>query len=923
MLIHFHRTPPLRHLIRTFLLLAAFCATGTAHAVNYSGTYSETFNSMGVTGTVPPTGWSVKVGNIGSTNTTWAAIITGTGTNSVASMVATAGSLTSTAAPSSTNNSGLNAQGFSSTDRVLATSPTSISGSALELTITNTTGATITALQVGYDIRRYTAPASANELPGYWFFYSHDNGATWTNVSTLNPVISGTNGVVVPNSVGVTTVPGTTFILSASWEANQTLLLRWVDDNAVQTSPDQIIGLDNVTILTPNQPPVVTLYAPLNNETVIGQSANLKVSIADPEGDAVKVTFYGRTKASAPPGPDFSLIVLPDSQYYSQNSGGNLAAIFQAQTQWIVNNRAERSIAFVSHMGDLTQNGDNGGNPSEWINADQAMALIEDPSTTQLPDGIPWGVMSGNHDLLPGSQNATGVFYNQYFGVSRFAGRSWYGGHYGTTNNNNYQLFSASGLDFIVINLAYRSSPDQTILDWADTLLKAHPNRRAIITSHWIVNTGDPASFGGAGQAIYDRLKSNPNLILMLCGHIHGEGKRSDIYEGRTVHTILSDYQSATNGGNGFLRILAFSPSSNTIHVESYSPTLDRSVNSSDGVVSWTGPYNLPCPLQEVVGNWGLLGMVDVPAGGTMATLSWSGLTFGTSYEWYTSATDGITATTSSIGIFTTTPDTTAPTISFSTPISSTGSTVSPLFSAIDDVQVTGYMLNGTATPPLAGDPGWVAQAPASYTFTGIMPGILASRTLYAWAKDAAGNIASNSANVDITIPLLNINFFSTTNGGGQINSDIGGVNCNGNPCSVPFDFSIPPTVNLVVAADTNSFFTGWDVDCSGSGICTLTLNASRKVSANFDRLQLVKIPGITTTYYGLLGNAYKEAADGDTIQATASTFSENFLLNRPIKIKLKGGFDLGYGGNSGYSTIKGTLIINNGELMLERLYVK
>ena len=504
MLILFHCTRALRHLLRTFLLLAAFCAPGTAYAVNFSGTYSETFNSMGTTGTTPPAGWSVKTGNSGSNSTTWAAAITGTGTNSVASMVATAGSLTATAAPSTTSNNGFNAQGSSSSDRVLATSPTSISGAALELAITNATGATITALQVGYDIRRYTAPATANELPGYWLFYSLDNGATWTNVSTLNPFISGTNGVVVPNSVGVTTVPGTSFILSASWEVNQTLLLRWVDDNAAQSSPDQIIGLDNVIILTPNQPPVVTLHAPLNNATVIGPSANLEVGIADPEGDAVNVTFYGRTKASVTPGPDFSLIVLPDTQYYSQNSGGNLAAIFQAQTQWIVNNRTERNIAFVSHMGDITQNGDNGGNPSEWINADAAMALLENPSTTQLPDGMPWGVMPGNHDLLPGDQTATGVFYNQYFGVSRFAGRSWYGGHYGTTNNNNYQLFSVSGLDFIVVNLAYRTSPDQAILDWADTLLKAYPNRRAIVTTHWILNTGDPASFGGAGQAIYD-----------------------------------------------------------------------------------------------------------------------------------------------------------------------------------------------------------------------------------------------------------------------------------------------------------------------------------------------------------------------------------------------------------------------------------
>ena len=291
---------------------------------------------------------------------------------------------------------------------------------------------------------------------------------------------------------------------------------------------------------------------------------------------------------------DFSVIILPDTQFYSQNSGGNLTAIFNAQTQWIVNNRIARNIAFVSHMGDITQNGDNGGNPVEWNNANAALSLLEDPATTGLPQGMPFGVLPGNHDFLPGGQNAAAVFYNQYFGVSRFTGRDYYGGHYGSNNNNNYQLFSAGGMDFIVVNLAYRSVADPAILDWADGLLKTYPDRRAIVNSHWIIGTGDPASFGGQGQAIYDRLKDNVNFFLMNSGHVHGEGKRSDTYQGRTVHTILTDYQSAANGGNGFLRILTFSPTNDTIHVESYSPTLGRAVNSSDGVTSWTGAYDLP-----------------------------------------------------------------------------------------------------------------------------------------------------------------------------------------------------------------------------------------------------------------------------------------------------------------------------------------
>jgi hypothetical protein len=103
------------------------------------------------------------------------------------------------------------------------------------------------------------------------------------------------------------------------------------------------------------------------------------------------------------------------------------------QTQWIVQNRLSKNIAFVSHMGDIIENGENSGNPSEWNNANTAMSLLENPS-----------------------------------------------------------------------------------------------NRPC---------------------------------------HAHG-------------------LQKAANGGNGFFRILAFKPASNTIHVESYSTTLGRAVNSSDGVTT-------------------------------------------------------------------------------------------------------------------------------------------------------------------------------------------------------------------------------------------------------------------------------------------------------------------------------------------------
>lgn len=265
--------------------ISVFVSTASANF-----TFAENFDSMGTTGTTPPTGWSIKQGGSGTTNATWTTTVTGSG---VAAMVAAATPLTAATAPSTSSgsNNGYNAQGTSSSDRVLATSPTSVAGSALQLSLTNNAGAAFSSITIGYDTRRYTAVATANELPGYWLFYSLDNGTTWTNVSALNPTIS-----TVPNTVGVTNTPATAVALSTPWAAGATLLLRWVDDNAVATSPDQTLGLDNVTVSASavgNVPPAVSLTSPTPAATFDAPATiNLAATASDTDGTISKVEFY-------------------------------------------------------------------------------------------------------------------------------------------------------------------------------------------------------------------------------------------------------------------------------------------------------------------------------------------------------------------------------------------------------------------------------------------------------------------------------------------------------------------------------------------------------------------------------------------------------------------------------------------------------
>ena len=103
--------------------------------------------------------------------------------------------------------------------------------------------------------------------------------------------------------------------------------------------------------------------------------------------------------------------------------------------------------------------------------------------------------------------------------------------------------------------------------------------------------------------------------------------------------------------------------------------------------------------------------------------------------------------------------DTTPPSVAvFGIPIASTSLTVSiTTFAATDNVGVTGYMVTSSSSAPSADSSEWSTTPPVSFTFPNtVKPG---TKTLYAWAKDAARNVSEPlSATVvlkDITKPII------------------------------------------------------------------------------------------------------------------------------------------------------------------------
>jgi 3',5'-cyclic AMP phosphodiesterase CpdA len=278
----------------------------------------------------------------------------------------------------------------------------------------------------------------------------------------------------------------------------------------------------------------------------------------------------------------FSVVLLPDTQNYSEK----FPDTYVAQTLWIRERRKEDNIKFVIHLGDIVQNPTK---PPEWENANRAMQML---------DGVvPYSVAPGNHDMVVKGRDST--LYNKFFPPSRFKDRKWYGGHMGETNDNNFCLFEASGMKFMVINLEF--APRDETLKWAAAVAKRHPDHRVIVATHCYMRrksrdtscARDYKLAGNSGEQMWQKfIRKQPNIFLVVSGHVLGVGLQTSVNDaGGKVVEMLTDYQGLANGGDGWLRSLRFVPGENKIHVSVYSPLLDK--YNKDAKQSFSLDYNM------------------------------------------------------------------------------------------------------------------------------------------------------------------------------------------------------------------------------------------------------------------------------------------------------------------------------------------
>jgi len=172
-----------------------------------------------------------------------------------------------------------------------------------------------------------------------------------------------------------------------------------------------------------------------------------------------------------------------------------------------------------------------------------------------------------------------------------------------------------------------------------------------------------------------------------------------------------------------------------------------------------------------------------------------------------------------------TTSDQVAPVVTGFTIPAAFGSLTVPItsFTATDVGGVTGYMVTESATAPASGAAGWTANPPANHTFAA-----QGAHTLYAWAKDGAGNV-STSLSAPVTITLFSATSISPTLGVFRGGSWFWDTNRNGtwDGCGVDGCYAFGASTDIPVLGDWNGsgakkfgvFRNGqWFLDLNGNG---------------------------------------------------------------------------------------------------------
>jgi hypothetical protein len=297
--------------------------------------------------------------------------------------------------------------------------------------------------------------------------------------------------------------------------------------------------------------------------------------------------FFVRAASS---GDEFSIIIIPDTQLYSDY----LPSIFEEQIQWSCSCFDTINAAFLTHVGDVVQWDEK---KEQWDSATFCMSCLD-----KL--GIPHGIAPGNHDrtfrgdfvysdtdIEDAYSNFNRAFSSEIGREANNVGGTYVNGSY----TNHYETFEWTFLGddtptkFLMLHLQFDVNDDTAA--WAARVLIKHSDRQAVIVSHGVLLD---CEFGTMTYYVHKLANEHCNVMMIVGGHwfeCGGENRACSINRcGHPFYAFTQDFQSRDYGGDGWLRYVTISKKGNNKEccMFTYNPLIDAYESDQNSHFSFT-----------------------------------------------------------------------------------------------------------------------------------------------------------------------------------------------------------------------------------------------------------------------------------------------------------------------------------------------
>ena len=298
----------------------------------------------------------------------------------------------------------------------------------------------------------------------------------------------------------------------------------------------------------------------------------------------------------------WSMVVVPDTQSYVKF--GRNQGVLELMTAWIAENLEPLRIQQVVCVGDIVECNNISQTDGKTLNQTSAQMWAAAARAMERLDGkTAYVVCTGNHDHGTRSAENRETQLDTYFPVTK--NPAWQGVLVDQGENSfgkktlecaAYEWATPNGQKMLTVTLPF--APSDENLQWAKNLVaqEKYAHHFVILVTHSYLHANDKRiekegyvlnkEGGNAGEAIWQKLVyPSTNIRMVLCGHISkaddfrgcvGFAKEKNA-AGKWVSQMLFDTQALGggwhgNGGDGWLRLLEFSPDMKKVTAKTFSP---------------------------------------------------------------------------------------------------------------------------------------------------------------------------------------------------------------------------------------------------------------------------------------------------------------------------------------------------------------